>query len=110
MSDITECNDSHCLNCEYCYRFTVKASQCQSYFMESPFHNGYCREFCPIEKHALTYEINEDAMFIRGEHGVAKIFPISKGHACVVTTFIFTFDKISTDVEELVAFAEFILY
>ena len=33
MADITKCNGDKCEMKEYCYRYTAKASENQSYFM-----------------------------------------------------------------------------
>ena len=40
MSDITKCRDNKCPSKNSCYRFTSKAGDFQSYFMESPRKDG----------------------------------------------------------------------
>jgi hypothetical protein len=42
MADITKCNGIGCHLKEKCYRFTAKADEYQSYFLESPIKNGVC--------------------------------------------------------------------
>jgi len=36
MADITKCQDEECSMKKTCYRYTAKASDRQSYFIESP--------------------------------------------------------------------------
>lgn len=110
MSDITKCNDSKCINCEYCHRFTTKASQYQSYFCESPLQKDYCREFWPMRDYTTEFTLTNDAMFIHNKNGYAKIFPAIGEHVCVVNVGGLIFDKISSDVKTLVDYAEFLLF
>ncbi len=43
--DITMCPGTGCPHKESCYRFTAKAGEYQSYFMESPIKEGKCDYF-----------------------------------------------------------------
>ena len=45
MPDITKCSGTGCPYKEFCYRYTAKASEYQSYFMNPPIEKGVCDNF-----------------------------------------------------------------
>jgi len=42
MTDITKCKGLNCPVKEKCYRFTAKADEYQSYFVDAPIKDGKC--------------------------------------------------------------------
>lgn len=50
MPDITMCSGEECALKESCYRFTAKASEYQSYFIDPPIKDGECRYYWEDEQ------------------------------------------------------------
>lgn len=64
MTDITKCHGVGCPIKEKCYRYTAKADEYQSYFVNSPIKDGKCDMYWGARVHnehiaGSNYKINK---------------------------------------------------
>jgi len=59
MPDITMCPGTNCPHKEKCYRFTAKASDWQSVFIDSPIKDGKCNYFWGDDSQNVWFQLQD---------------------------------------------------
>jgi hypothetical protein len=59
MPDITMCPGTNCPHKEKCYRFTAKASDWQSVFIDSPIKDGKCDYFWGDDSQNVWFQLQD---------------------------------------------------
>jgi hypothetical protein len=61
MADICMCKGTNCPVKENCYRFTAKADEYQSYFVDAPIKDGKCEYYWGENAENIFNELKEIA-------------------------------------------------
>ena len=59
MADICMCKGTNCPVKENCYRFTAKADEYQSYFVDAPIKDGKCEYYWGENAENIFNELKE---------------------------------------------------
>lgn len=65
MADITKCSGLGCPHKESCYRYTAKADDLQSYFMEPPIKDNKCDLYWGENSQSIWNQLNK---IVNNEH------------------------------------------
>jgi len=59
MPDITMCSGDGCPKKQSCYRYTAKASDYQSFFMNPPIKDGECDHYWGEQAESIMNQLND---------------------------------------------------
>lgn len=59
MADICMCSGLNCPVKENCYRFTAKADEYQTYFLDAPIKDGKCEYYWGVNAENIFNELKE---------------------------------------------------